>query len=115
MLRLAIPILKVVTALHRYLALCAPSNLLVRRVRSSPPRWRDVMLLTALAVSLIVAVRVMADAAAAGAPGWLNGGVLILAWDAIKFALLGLQVVAGLAAHAIWSSGRLHSGHRVTA
>ena len=53
------------------------------------------MLMMALAASLIVAVRVVAEAAAAGAPGWLNGVVLILAWDAIKFALLGLQVVAG--------------------
>lgn len=69
LLLLAIPILAAVTALHRYFALYAPSNLLIRWVRSTPPRWRDVMLLMALAASLIVAVRVIADAAAAGAPG----------------------------------------------
>jgi len=92
---LALPVLVAVTAMHRFLALYAPSNLLVRYVRSTPRRWRDVMLLVALAASLTTVVHGVAEAVAAGAPEWLNGVGLILAWDAIKFELLGLQMVGG--------------------
>lgn len=34
-----------------------------------------------------------AEAVAAGAPGWLNLGVLGLGWDAIKLMLLGLRTL----------------------
>ena len=35
----------------------------------------------------------VAEAVASGAPGWLNIVVLILAWDAIRFMLLGVSTL----------------------
>lgn len=88
MLVLALPILIFVTAAHRYLALYAPSNVLIRRVRSSLPRWRTVGGLTVLAGGLILTMRAVEIAMVSGAPDWLNVVALILGWDAIKVAAL---------------------------
>ena len=46
-----------------------------------------------LAGLLLVGMHVLAEAVAAGAPGWLNLVVLVLAWDAIKVGGLALGVV----------------------
>lgn len=90
LLLLFIPIVYVVACAHRYLQLSAPSNLLIARVRSSPPRLRTATLLLAMAYALIWATHYLSMAIQNGAPGWLNLVVLILAWDAVKFALLGI-------------------------
>ena len=86
---LALPVLAVVAAMHRYLQRYAPSNLLARRVRASPPRVRSAIALLALAAGLLLAMQAVSEAVSAGAAGWLNLVVLILAWDAIKLAALG--------------------------
>lgn len=51
LLLLAFPIFLAVTAVNHYLGRYAPTNLLVRRVRTSPARWRTVVALAILAVS----------------------------------------------------------------
>lgn len=96
---LAVPILLVVASVHRYLALYAPSNLLVRRVRARQARPRTVAALLALSAVLLVAMHAVAEAVGAGAPGWLNLVVLILAWDAIKIGLAGAQTMLCVARH----------------
>ena len=88
---LFIPIFYVVACAHRYLQLFAPSNLLIARVRTSPPRWRTVMLLMALAYALVGAMHFLSTAIENGAPGWLNLLVMVLAWDAIKIGLLAVM------------------------
>ena len=50
--------------------------------------------LIVLAAALLVAMHVVAEAVANGAPGWLNLVVLVLAWDAIKIAALVCAVLA---------------------
>lgn len=50
----------------------------------SRPTLRTCAMLVVLAAGLLAAMKVAADAVAAGAPGWLNLFVLVLAWDAIK-------------------------------
>jgi hypothetical protein len=77
----------------RYLQLHAPTNVLIARVRVAPPRLRTAGGLTLYAATLLVAMHLLAEAIAAGAPGWLNLVVLVLAWDAIKTLLAGLLVV----------------------
>jgi hypothetical protein len=89
---LALPLLVAVAALHRYLLLCAPSNLLVRRVRASRSSIRTSAALLVLATTLLLAMHALTVAIARGAPGWLNVVTPVLAWDAIKMALLGAQV-----------------------
>lgn len=101
---LFIPIFYVVACAHRYLQLFAPSNLLIARVRTSPPRWRTVMLLVALAYALVGAMHFLSTAIENGAPGWLNLLVMVLAWDAIKIGLLGAGQCVRLAHTAVCRS-----------
>lgn len=98
---LALPVIAVVVLAHSYLVLYAPSNVLIRRVRAAAPALSTAAAMLAVASSLIVALRVVADAVATGAPGWLNLVVLVLAWDAIKIGWLAIAVLfrcVGLAA-----------------
>ena len=94
LLLLALPVIVAVAAMHRYLQFYAPSNLLARRVRAHEPRLRTAAVLIVLAGLLLVAMHVLAEAVAHGAPGWLNLVVLVLAWDAIKLAALACAVLA---------------------
>lgn len=91
---LALPIIVAVAAMHRYLHYYAPTNLLARRVRAHEPRSRTAAVLILLAGLLLVAMHVLAEAVAHGAPGWLNLIVLVLAWDAIKLSALVCAVLA---------------------
>lgn len=90
---LALPVIAAVVLAHRYVVLYAPSNVLIRRVRSSRPAPSTVGAAVAVVVALILAVKVSSDAVAAGAPGWLNFVVLVLAWDAIKWGVLAVGLV----------------------
>ena len=91
-LLLALPVFAAVTLAHRYLQLYAPSNMLIRYVRSAPPRWGTALVLAALATVLVVAMHAVAQAVEHGALRWLNLVVLVLAWDAIKVAWLAVWV-----------------------
>lgn len=107
-LLLALPVMAAVALAHRCILLNAPSNVLIRRTRASQPRPRTAAAVLALAAGLLVAMKVVADAVVAGAPGWLNLVVLVLAWDAIKLALLGLRTLALWAGTFVWPQ-RLHN------
>jgi|LUMU01.1.fsa_nt_gb hypothetical protein len=89
---LAIPVIVAVALVHRLVQAVAPSNLLVRRVRAAQPRWRTGAVLLGLATVLLLTMHVVADAVSAGAPGWLNLVVLVLAWDALKVGWLAVEV-----------------------
>ena len=91
---LALPIFLAVAAARRCLTLYAPSNILIRWVRMSPPRWRTVGALAALASVLLLALRAIEVAITAGAPGWLNILALVLAWDVIKVGALAIATCA---------------------
>lgn len=103
-LLLALPVFAAVALTYRYLQLYAPSNLLVRRVRAAEPRLRTATALLVLATLLLVGMHVTTEAVAAGAPGYLNFLVLMLAWDAIKLGGLGvlvsLRLLSAAAGHA---------------
>src|SRR4051812_18454342 len=89
---LAIPVVVAVALVHRLIQAVAPSNLLVRRVRSARPCGRGAAALLGLAAVLFLTMHVVANAVSAGAPGWLNLVVLVLAWDAIKIGMLACGV-----------------------
>lgn len=91
---LALPVIAAVALVHRYLVLYAPSNVLIRRVRATAPALSSAAAMLGVASSLIVALNVVSDAVAAGAPGWLNLVVLVLAWDAIKIGWLAIAVLS---------------------
>jgi hypothetical protein len=87
---LAIPVIVAVAFVHQSVQAVAPSNLLVRRVRSARPRCRTGAVLLGLATVLLLAMHVVADAVSAG---WLNLVVLVLAWDALKLGWLAVGVL----------------------
>lgn len=105
---LALPIILAVTAVHRYLQYCAPTNLLTRRVSAQEPRWRTAVMLFVVAAVLLVVMQALSEAVAGGAPGWLNLLVLVLAWDAIKMAVLAMTQAVGC----IWWSAARRIGGR---
>lgn len=105
---LALPVIAAVVLAHRYLVLYAPSNVLIRRVRAAAPAVSTAAAMLAVASSLIVALKVVSDALAAGAPGWLNLVVFVLAWDAIKIGLLAILVIGRCARPTVAASmGRI--------
>lgn len=85
---LVLPVLVLVALVHRYVWIYAPSNVLTRRVRTSPPSLRRAAGLLLLALVLLFVMHALAEAVASGAPAWLNLAVLFLAWDAIKLGVL---------------------------
>lgn len=87
---LALPVFLAVATTHRYLALYAPSNVLIRHVRTSRPCWRTVGALVVLTAALLLTMRTVDLAINAGAPGWLNLIALVLAWDAVKVVALAM-------------------------
>ena len=97
-LLLALPVIAAVALAHRCLMLYAPSNVLICRRRASQPRVRTVAAVLAVAAAALVAMKVVADAVVAGAPGWLNLVVLVLAWDAIKMGWLAMVEIGTLLA-----------------
>jgi hypothetical protein len=90
---LALPVFAAAALAHRYLQMYAPTNRLVRRVRTAAPRFRTAAGLLAAAAVLLIAMHVVAEAVAAGAPGWLNLVVLVLGWDSVKLGWLVVLVL----------------------
>ena len=94
---LALPVIAAVALAHRCLLLYAPSNVLIRRLRAKAPALSTAAAMLAVALGLIVALKVVSDAVAAGAPGWLNVVVLVLAWDSFKVGWLAVGVALRIA------------------
>lgn len=93
---LMVPVFFLVSTVHGYLQLYAPSNMVVTWIRMSPPRSRHVLLMAGLAAVTLIAMHLLDLAIAAGAPGWLNLIVLILVWDTIKFSIFSAITVCRL-------------------
>jgi hypothetical protein len=89
---LAILVMVAVAFVHRVIQVVAPSNLLVRSVRSARPSGRLAAALVCMTAVLLFTMHVVADAVSAGAPGWLNLVVLVLAWDVLKVVWLAVGV-----------------------
>jgi hypothetical protein len=88
-LLIAVPVIFLAALAHSILHVYAPSNILIRHVRaSSRPTLRMAIRLGVLAFGCALAVHGVNGAIQAGAPAWLNLVVLVLAWDAIKFAVM---------------------------
>jgi hypothetical protein len=98
---LALPVIAALVAVHRYLQVYAPTNILIRRVRAQEPRWRTPASLFVLSAALLVAMHTTGEAVASGASSLLNLVVLVLAWDAIKIATLAIMQTARCAWRAV--------------
>jgi hypothetical protein len=88
LLLIAAPVVMLAALTHSMLQAYAPSNVLIRHVRATRPTLRMAVALGALAFGCALAVHTVDRAIEAGAPGWLNLVGLVLAWDAIKFAVM---------------------------
>lgn len=94
---LALPVITLVAAIYSLVQGLAPSNLLVKRVRSARPSAPIAGALFGLTMVLLLATHAVADAVSAGAPRWLNVLALLLAWDSIKVAWLAVGVALRIA------------------
>lgn len=94
LISVALPVIAAVVAVHRYLQVYAPTNILVRRVRAREPRLRTVAALFVLSAVLLVAMHATDEAVASGDSSLLNLLVLVLAWDATKIATLAIMQTA---------------------
>ncbi len=65
----------------------APTNRLVRRLRQHPT-LPGVLTALGLGLLLLITAGGLGQAVRAGAPAWLNLGVLWLAWDGVKATVL---------------------------
>ena len=83
---LASSIFQLVATSHRYLARHGLTNLLVRRVLSSPPRWRTALALGSATGLLAVFAGALEVLISEGGPHWLYVLILVVVWDAIKLA-----------------------------
>lgn len=110
LLLLSIPAFAFAGFLQAALQAWAPSNILIRRAKAAPPRWRTAAGLFVLSVALLLAVRALELAIAAGALDWLYIPSGILAWDAIKFGVLAVLTAARAIARAVAREG--HSWER---
>lgn len=88
LLLIAVPVIVLVAFAHIVLQAYAPSNVLLGRVRQSRPTLCTALSLGALAFACALAVQAIRFVIESGAPRWLNLVVLVLAWDAIKFAVM---------------------------
>jgi hypothetical protein len=92
LLLIAVPVVVLVAFTVSLLQAYAPAYVLVRRVRAARPSFRKAVALVALAFGCVLGVQAMRLAIEAGASGWLYLVVLVLAWDAIKFAVLACLI-----------------------
>lgn len=86
---------------HRYLFAYAPSNVLIRYLRSAAGQWWAVPVLVALAAAYLLATSELTEIIESGGPGWLNLVVLTCAWNAIKFATFAVGTGSSL----LWRRG----------
>lgn len=92
---LAIPVIVAVASAQRVLHAVAPSNMLIARMRNGGSNVTAGAALAVVASLSLLVTRLLTEAVAAGAPGWLNLAVLVLAWDTIKFGIASCLVFIG--------------------
>lgn len=109
---LALPVIAAVAAVRRYLAVFAPTNVLIRRVHAAQPNLLLAAVLSAVALMLLAAGHGVSVAIEHGAPGWLHLVVLVLLWDAIKLMLLATSATARFVRHVCRALFRLAAPRR---
>jgi hypothetical protein len=82
--------LRLAGGIQRRLYTYAPSNRLIRHLRSPGGRRLAFPTFAAFAVGYLAAVVAVTSIIESGGPGWLNMVALVCAWNAIKFILVGL-------------------------
>ncbi|MDP9823290.1 hypothetical protein J2S59_003099 [Nocardioides massiliensis] len=86
---------------HAYLGAYAPSNILIRHLRTPNGRWWALPVSIALTSAYMAATAGLNSAVEAGAPGWLNAATALCAWNAIKFGFFTFAASAALIGRAL--------------
>lgn len=106
----ATPTIVLVAFAHGLLRTYAPSNVLIRRALSRHAKVCGAAELGTFALLCAVTANAISIGIGAGAPAWLNVVALILAWNAVKYAVAG----ASLAFRPMWCRLAGSSGRRGT-
>lgn len=84
-------------AIHAYLHAYAPTNVLIRNLRSAGGRKWALPVSLAFTIGYLAATAGLMAALNASAPGWLNILGLVAAWNTVKFACLAtLEILLAL-------------------
>lgn len=90
--------------IHAYLHAYAPTNVLIRYLRSVGGRKWALPISLACTIGYLAATAGLTAVLNAGAPGWLNILCLTAAWNTVKFACLAaLEMLLALR----WATGPL--------
>ncbi|WP_235736801.1 hypothetical protein [Nocardioides alcanivorans] len=81
-------------SIHRYLFAYAPSNVLIRYLRSATGRRWAFPISAVLTAGYLAATAGLTTILEAGGPGWFSLVALTCAWNAIKFAWVGVAALA---------------------
>ena len=77
---------RLAATIHYYLRAHAPTNILLRRLRSREGLKWAILAALALVPAYLFAAAIASGAIADGGPGWLHLAVLLFLWNAMKFA-----------------------------
>lgn len=92
---------RLVAKIHGFLYAYAPSNVLIRYLRSPGGRAWALPISVALAAGYLAATVGITAIIESGGPAWLNLVVLTCAWNAIKLAWLALFSIPSMLARTL--------------
>ena len=95
-------------AIHYYLQAFAPTNILLRRLRSRDGLKWAILTALVLVPTYLFAAATTTSVIADGGPGWLNLVAVTCIWNAMKFAWLGVLTPTVWVGHRVRASGRRH-------
>lgn len=81
---------RLTVTIHYYLRAYAPTNILLRRLRSRDGRKWAIPTALVLVPTYLFAAAIATSVIADGGPGWLNLAALTCIWNAFKFGGLGV-------------------------
>ena len=81
---------RLAAAIHYYLLACAPTNILLRRLRARAGLKWAIPAALVLVPSYLFAAAITTTVIADGGPGWLNLVALACIWNAMKFGCMAV-------------------------
>lgn len=99
--------IRLASKIHAYMYAYAPSNVLIRYLRSAEGRRWALPVSAALAVGYLVATAGLNVIIESGSPGWLNLVTLTCCWNAIKFAMTAGTVTMGSLVRRLFYRGEI--------
>ena len=99
---------RLAATIHYYLQAFAPTNILLRHLRTRGGLKWAVPAAVLLVPTYLFAAAINTAVIAGGGPGWLNLVAVTCIWNAMKFAWLGVLTPIVWVGHCVRAAGRRH-------